>query len=114
MLSRWETGQRRVANVPGGRPMLIFGNSQKYPDDSEESFIAENLSAYSQLWLNRQSEALGETKTVIFERILTEWFAMHVREVPNNLDAYIAEIAREAVSEFIVRHHDEFLPIKGD
>jgi hypothetical protein len=94
--------------------MLIFGNSQKYPDDSEESFIAENLSAYCLLWLNRQSEALGETKTVIFERILTEWFAMHVREVPNNLDAYIAEIAREAVSEFIVRHHDEFLPINGE
>jgi hypothetical protein len=113
MLSLWQTGRRSVGDVPEGGIMRIFGNSQKYPDDSEESFIVENLSAYCLLWLDRQSEALGETKTVIFERILTEWFALHVREVPNNLDAYIAEIAREAVSEFIVRHHDEFMPVNG-
>ncbi|MBV8214228.1 MAG: hypothetical protein JOZ08_13515 [Verrucomicrobia bacterium] len=94
--------------------MLIFGNSQKYPDDSEESFIVENLPAYCVLWLTRQSEALGETRMVIFERILKEWFAIHVRDVPKNLDAYIAEIAREAVSEFIIRHRDEFLPVNGD
>jgi hypothetical protein len=94
--------------------MLIFGNSQKYPDDSEESFIVDNLSAYCILWLNRQSEALGETRTMILEKILTEWFAMHVQEVPKNLNAYISEIARDAVSEFIVRHQDEFLPINGD
>jgi hypothetical protein len=100
--------------VPGGGLMLIFGNSQKYPDDSEESFIVDNLSAYCILWLNRQSEALGETRTMILEKILTEWFAMHVQEVPKNLNAYISEIARDAVSEFIVRHQDEFLPINGD
>ncbi|HEX6566293.1 MAG TPA: hypothetical protein VF020_18525 [Chthoniobacterales bacterium] len=94
--------------------MLIFGNSQKYPDDSEESFIVENLSAYCILWLKRQSEALGETKTVILQNILKEWFAMHARDVPNNLSAYVTEIAREAVSEFIVRHHEEFLPVNGE
>jgi hypothetical protein len=94
--------------------MLIFGNSQKYPDDSEESFIVENLSPYCLLWLSRQSEALGETKTMILEKILKEWFAMHAREVPNKLDAYVAEIARDAVSEFIVRHQEEFLPINGE
>jgi len=94
--------------------MLIFGNSQKYPDDSEESFITENLSPYCILWLSRQSEALGETRTMILEKILTEWFAMHVQEVPKNLDAYITDIARDAVAEFIVRHQEEFLPINGE
>ena len=94
--------------------MLIFGNSQKYPeypDDSEESFIVENLSAYCVLWLSRQSEALGESRSMILQKILKEWFAMHAEDVPKNLDAYVIEIAREAVSEFIVRHHEEFLPI---
>ena len=94
--------------------MLIFGNSQKYPDDSEESFIVENLSPYCVLWLSRQSEALGQKRSVILQMILKEWFAMHVRDVPNNLDDYIAEIARDAVSEFIVRHQEEFLPINSD
>src|ERR1700757_999691 len=98
MLCRWDTGRRSVPNMPGGRVMLIFGNSHKYPDDSEESFIIENLSAYCVLWLSRQSEALGETRTMILEKILTEWFAMHVQDVPKNLDAYITEIARDAVS----------------
>ena len=91
--------------------MLIFGNSHKYPDDSEESFIMENLSPYCILWLSRQSEALGQTRTVILQHILKEWFATHVEEVPDNADAYLPEIAREAVSEFILRHQAEFLPI---
>jgi hypothetical protein len=97
--------------------MLIFGNSQKYPDDSEESFIVENLSAYCVLWLSRQSEALGQTRTVILQNILKEWFATHARDVPknpNNVDAYVTEIARDAVAEFIVRHQEEFLPINSD
>jgi hypothetical protein len=84
--------------------MLIFGNSQKYPDDSGESFIVENLSPYCVLWLSRQSDALGETRTVILQNILKEWFATHAGDVPNNVDAYVTEITREAVAEFIVRH----------
>jgi hypothetical protein len=94
--------------------MLIFGNSQKYPDDPEESFIEENLSAYCVLWLSRQSEALGETRMMILEKILKEWFAMHVHDVPKNLDAYVTDIARDAVAEFIVRHQEEFLPVNGE
>ena len=91
--------------------MLIFGNSHKYPDDSAEQFIIENLSAYCILWLSRQSEALGQTRTVILQHILKEWFATHVEEVPDNADAYLPEIARVAVAEFILRHQVEFLPI---
>jgi hypothetical protein len=113
MLCRWgyRPAKRRM---PGGQRMLIFGNSQKYPDDSEESFIVENLSAFCVLWLSRQSEALGQTRTFILQMILKEWFAMHAREVPSNLNAYIAEVARDAVAEFIVRHQEEFLPINSD
>jgi hypothetical protein len=93
--------------------MPIFGNSQKFPDDSAESFIEENLSAYCALWLSRQSEALGQTRVTILENILKEWFAVHVVDVPKDLDGYIAEIAKDAVAEFIVRHQEEFLPINS-
>ena len=93
--------------------MPIFGNSQKYPDDSAESFIVDNLSAYCVLWLSRQSEALGESRTMILQNILKEWFVTHAGEVHNKGEAYVSEIAREAVSEFILRHQEEFLPIDG-
>jgi hypothetical protein len=91
--------------------MLMFGNSQKDPDDSAESFIVQNLSPYCASWLSRQSDALGETRTVILQNILREWFATHAGDVPDNVDAYVTEIAREAVAEFIVRHQEEFLPV---
>jgi hypothetical protein len=91
--------------------MLIFGNSQKYPDDSAESFIIQNLSPYCALWLSRQSEALGETRTVILQNILREWLATHAGDVPDDVD--VTEIAREAVADFIVCHHDEFLPVNA-
>ena len=94
--------------------MLIFGNSQKYPDDSAESFIVENLSPYCVLWLSRQSDALGETRTRILQNILKEWFATHAGDIPNNVDAYVTEIAREAVAEFIVRHQEEFLQVNAE
>lgn len=91
--------------------MLIFGNSQKYPDDSAESFIIQNLSPYCALWLSRQSEALGETRTVILQNILREWLATHAGDVPDDVD--VTEIAREAVADFIVCHQDEFLPVNA-
>ena len=94
--------------------MLIFGNSQKYPDDSAESFTVENLSPYCVLWLSRQSDELGETRTVILQNILKEWFATHATDVPDSVDAYVTEIAREAVAEFIVRHQEEFLPVNAE
>jgi hypothetical protein len=95
--------------------MLIFGNnSQKYPDDSEESFILENLSPYCLIWLSIQAEALGETRSVILQNILKEWSVIHGGELPHERDADLVEIAREAVAEFIVRHQEEFLPINGE
>jgi hypothetical protein len=94
--------------------MLMFGNSQKYPDDSAECFIVQNLSPYCALWLSRQSEALDETRTVILQNILREWFATHAGDVSDNVDAWVTEIAREAVAEFIVRHQEEFLPVNAE
>jgi hypothetical protein len=94
--------------------MPIFGNSQKYPDDSAESFIVQNLPPYCALWLRRQSDALGETRTVILQNILKEWFATHAGDVPDNIDAFVTEIAREAVAEFIVRHQEEFLSVNAE
>jgi hypothetical protein len=64
--------------------------------------------------LSRQSEALGQTRTVILQNILTEWFATHVADVPDDVDAYVREIAREAVAEFIVSHQEEFMPINSE
>jgi hypothetical protein len=91
--------------------MLIFGNSQKYPDDSAESFITQNLSPYCALWLSRQSEALGQTRADILKQILKEWLVTHSNDVPDDADMDVPGVAREAVAEFIVRHHDEFLPV---
>jgi hypothetical protein len=31
--------------------------------------------------------------------------------VPDDFDVHVPEIAREAVSEFILRHQEEFLPV---
>jgi hypothetical protein len=92
--------------------MLIFGNSQKYPDDSAESFIIQNLSPYCARWLSRQSEALGETRTFILQSILREWLATHAGDVLDDVD--VRDIAREAVADFIVCHHDEFLPVNTE
>jgi hypothetical protein len=94
--------------------MLIFGNSQRYPDDSAESFIRQNLSPYCALWLSHQSEALGQTRTVILQQIMKEWLTIHARDVPEKLDVDVPEVARQAVAEFIVRHHEEFLPVGGE
>ena len=88
--------------------MLIFGNSQKYPDDSAESFIVENLSPFCVLWLSRQSDALGQTRTVILQQILKEWLAAHAGDVPDDFDVRVPEIAREAVSEFICATRKSF------
>jgi hypothetical protein len=38
----------------------------------------------------------------------------HAADVPDNVDAYITEMAREAVVEFIVRHQEEFLPVNAE
>src|SRR5258708_39767731 len=88
--------------------MLIFGNSQKYPDDSAESFIVENLSPYCVLWLSRQSDALGQTRTVILQQILNEWLATHAVDVADEFDVLVPEISRAAGTRFVLYPQAEY------
>jgi hypothetical protein len=82
-----------------------------HPEDSAEAFIGDNLSIYQSQWLYRQSEALGQPRTIILENILKEWSSSNSADVPDEPNAVeTAAIARRAVSEFILRHHEEFLP----
>ena len=46
----------------------------------------------------------------ILKHILNEWLSIHSDDVPDELRvAEAAEIVRQAVSEFILSHHEEFL-----
>jgi hypothetical protein len=87
----------------------MFDSSPSHPDDSAEIFIGENLSIYQADWLRNQSEALGQTRAQILAAILKEWLLNHPDE--DLLETAAGGIARRAMSEFIVRHHKEFLPM---
>jgi hypothetical protein len=89
--------------------MFVFGASSKYPDDSAESFIGENLSIYQAQWLKNQCDILQQTRSQILEAILREWLLDHPNEDWEESQA--GEVARRAVSDFILRHHEEFLPV---
>ena len=89
--------------------MFIFDNSPNHSDDSAEFFIGENLSIYQADWLRSQSKALGQTSGQILEAVLKEWLLDHPQKDPLKMDQ--GGIARIAMSEFIVRHHKEFLPL---
>jgi hypothetical protein len=89
--------------------MFVFGASSKYPDDSAESFIGENLSIYQAQWLKNQCDILQQTRSQILEAILREWLLDHPNE--DWEESQVGEVARRAVSDFILRHHEEFLPV---
>jgi hypothetical protein len=89
--------------------MSIFDDASDRPNNSADSFIGENLSIYQVEWLRSQSEALGQTRTEILDKVLEEWFAIHAPPVWDDMEK--GEIARWAVGEFIFRHHEEFLPV---
>lgn len=72
-------------------------------EESEiEKFIDENLSLFQVSWLTMQSQALGHTRTRIFEAILSDWFSR--RPSRNRQGTPDSEIARQAVEEFILRY----------
>ena len=89
--------------------MFIFDDSPEHQNDAAESFIGENLSIYQAQWLQSQCEALGQPKGQMLEAILKEWFADHPPDVWEKL--HEGEIARRAMSVFILRHYKEFLPV---
>jgi cell pole-organizing protein PopZ len=81
--------------------------SRRPGNDSAESFICKNLSIFQANWLQRQSEALEETRSEMLEAIMAEWFELNPPAVWEEMDE--VEIARRAVEEFILHHHEEFL-----
>jgi hypothetical protein len=89
--------------------MFVFGNSRWDSDESAEPFIVQNLSLYHRRWLSRQSESLGQTRTSILEQILKEWLAAHPRSEWQEMD--VNQVVNTAVTEFILRHREEFLPV---
>jgi hypothetical protein len=89
--------------------MSLFDGSANSPNDSAESFIGENLSIYQAQWLKNQCDVLQQTRSEILEAILREWLLDHPCEEWEN--AQTGAVARHAVSEFILRHHKEFLPV---
>ncbi|MBV8584648.1 MAG: hypothetical protein JO308_00045 [Verrucomicrobia bacterium] len=89
--------------------MLIFGNSQKFPDDSSDLPILQHLSPRCVLWLNRQSEALGQSASFILQQVLKEWLTTHA--IRSFDEARLPEIAQIALSEFIARHEQEFISV---
>ena len=83
--------------------------SPNLSNDSAESFIGENLSIYQAQWLKNQCRPLGQTRAQILEAILKEWLLDHPHEVWEKLES--GEVARRAMNDFILRHHEEFLPV---
>jgi hypothetical protein len=74
-----------------------------------ESFIGDNLSNFQARWLIKQTEALGQTRRELFEAILRQWFALNPPELWEGMQD--GDIARRAVEEFILHHHEEFLAV---
>jgi hypothetical protein len=92
--------------------MFLFAGWRDHSNDSLESFIGENLSIYQAQWLQKQCEALGQTRAQraqLLQAIVKEWLLDQPAEAWDKLDS--GDIARLAVNEFILRHHAEFLPL---
>ena len=85
--------------------MFLFGDS----NESIEAFIGDNLSIYQIRWLQKQAEALRESKTQLLESILKEWLLNHPEASSKRLET--GEFARRAMNDFILLHHQEFLPV---
>ena len=91
--------------------MLTSDGSGEATNDSVDAFINQNLPVFLVRWLVRQSEALPQTKSDLLQGILKEWFAATPPRAWAHLDE--GEIMRRAVGEFMLRHHEEFLPVCG-
>ncbi|MBV8098787.1 MAG: hypothetical protein JOZ31_06495 [Verrucomicrobia bacterium] len=87
--------------------MSSSDSSPRPGNDSAESFIRKNLSIFQADWLRRQSEAVEQTRSEMLDAIMAEWFELNPPDVWEEMEE--VEIARRAVEEFILHHHEEFL-----
>jgi hypothetical protein len=91
--------------------MFLFDGSFGDSNESTEAFIGDNLSLYQVRWLQHQAEALRESKAQLLEAILKEWLLNHPEETSRRLER--GELARRAMNDFILLHHQEFLPMSS-
>jgi hypothetical protein len=96
----------RTSCSRAGLPMSNVNPLLNRGESETEKFIDENLSPFHVRWLTMQSQALGHTRTRIFEAILSDWLSRYPsrnrQRTPDN------EIARQAVEEFILRYESRF------
>jgi len=77
-------------------------------DREIEGFIDQNLLPFQVKWLTMQSQALGHSRTRIFEAILSDWFSRYsFRSYQRPADN---DVARQAVGEFILRYQTRPFP----
>jgi hypothetical protein len=80
------------------------------PDDLE---VLERvpLEPYQSLWLEIQIRELGVKKAVVIWEALREWVSRYPNlEFPPGTPP---NVVAKALEEFMARHREEFLPLKG-
>jgi hypothetical protein len=64
---------------------------------------------YQYDWLATQGEALNISSEQIMSDVLAEWLTRH-RDATRNGN-FIGDFLQQALEDFILRHHEEFLPV---
>jgi hypothetical protein len=83
------------------------GPSPEEPDQSGTLYIV--VSPFQFEWLTKQSEFLGITKHQLVADTLEEWLC---RNSPFTFPVDPAPTIQKALTEFMQRHHDEFLSLE--
>jgi archaellum biogenesis protein FlaJ (TadC family) len=92
--------------------MLDPDPSASSPEDQLNqiaSYIRSKLTDFQRQWLATQSEALSVSSEQIMNDVLAEWLTRH-RDATRNGNS-IGDFLREALEDFMSRHHQEFLPV---
>jgi hypothetical protein len=89
--------------------MFLFDSSSSHSDDSAASFIGENLPICQGTWLRSRCDCLGQTRAEISTAVVKGWLLSHPDKDLMKLEE--GELARRAMSESIMFHHKEFLPV---
>jgi hypothetical protein len=92
--------------------MLDPDPSASSPEDQLNqiaSYIRSNLSDFQRQWLATQGEALNISSEQIMSDVLAEWLTRHRHATRNG--NFIGDFLQQALEDFILRHHEEFLPV---
>src|ERR1700719_594031 len=96
---------------PLSHNMLGPDSSASSPEDLNQiaSFIRSKLTDFQRQWLATQGEALNISSEQIMSDVLAEWLTRH-RDATRNSN-FIGDFLQQALEDFILRHHEEFLPM---